>query len=366
MQLRVLVTGARGLLGAEVIARLQSLNHSVVGVVSSGTAISRNDGTSIAADRYQCGYPRPGHVCTVFGDITKERLGFTNQLYDELATSTDLIVHCAAITKFGQAAEHYEAVNLHGTRRVIEFAATGTPSPTALVHVSTAYVCGAHVGPFGEADLDLGQRFGNLYEQSKYHGEACVRDAMLLGVPATVLRPSIVVGDSKTGVIRRFDTLYTIVRLTSAGTVRMLPADYGATLDIVPVDWVADCVAQTIENLEAARGMTLHLTSGEPVSLRDITEVCAEFPSLRVPRCVPRHLFETVEMNPIEKRHYRKVISLYESYLTRHVRFTKNSTRQILQRDPSVRGKRLLRRIFRYAIQTGYFIASPARNGRRS
>lgn len=355
MKKRILVTGARGLLGAEVIARLTAKGCSVVAFLRSEGPVVRNDGTPIAASPYRGSYPRAGGLACVRGDVAEERLGLNRETYDALRATTDAIVHCAALTSFGRKPEKYESINFRGTERMIEFAKGGAAAPIPLLYVSTAYVCGERPGVFREEDLEVGQRLGNPYEQSKYRAERAVRAAMSAGLPATILRPAIIVGDSASGVIRKFDTLYTVVRLTAAGLVRTMPGDYGATLDIVPIDWVADSVVEALEKFPLARGRTLHLTSGAPTTLRDVNDVCAEFPSFHVPRYVPRHVFDAAEMNPLERRYYDEVVKLYESYLTRQVRFAKDSTKAVLARAPRASGKTLLRRIFRYAVSAGYF-----------
>jgi thioester reductase-like protein len=281
-------------------------------------------------------------------------LGLSRETYDALRATTGTIVHCAALTTFGCKPPTYEAINFRGTERMIEFAQrAGAPIP--LLYVSTAYVCGERPGVFLETDLELGQQLGNPYEQSKYRAECAVRGAMQTGLPAAILRPAIIVGDSQTGVIRKFDTLYTVVRLTAAGLVRTMPGDYGATLDIVPVDWVADIVAEAVDRFSRIQSRTLHLTSGKATTLREVNDVCAEFPSFHVPRYVPRHVFDTSEMGPLERRYYDEVVKLYESYLTRQVRFATEAARALFPRPPRAAGKTLLRRIFRYAVAAGYF-----------
>lgn len=355
MKKHILVTGARGLLGAEVIARLTAKGHSVVAFLRSPGPVVRNDGTAIAANPYDGSSPRAGVLACVRGDVAEHFLGLSQETYDALRATTGAIIHCAALTSFGRAPEKYEAINFRGTERVIEFAKRSSEAPIPLLYVSTAYVCGERPGVFREEDLELGQRLGNPYEQSKYRAEQSVRAAMRAGLPATILRPAIIVGDSTTGVTRKFDTLYTVVRLTSAGLVRTMPGDYGATLDIVPIDWVADSVVETLEKFPLARGRTLHLTSGTPTTLREVNDVCAEFPSFHVPRYVPRHVFDATEMNPLERRYYDEVVKLYESYLTRQVRFARDATKTILAGAPRASGKTLLRRIFRYAVSAGYF-----------
>ena len=355
MKKHILVTGARGLLGAEVIARLTAKGYPVVAFLRSEGPVVRNGGKPIAASAYRGDIPRAGALSCVRGDVAEDQLGLDRATYDALREGTGAIVHCAALTSFGRAPDKYEAINFRGTERVIEFAQSTRGAPIPLLYVSTAYVCGERPGVFHEEDLEVGQRLGNAYEQSKYRAERSVRAAMRAGLPATILRPAIIVGDSATGVIRKFDTLYTVVRLTAAGLVRTMPGDYGATLDIVPIDWVADCVVEALEKFPLARGRTLHLTSGTPTTLRDVNDVCAEFPSFHVPRYVPRHVFDTTEMNPLERRYYDEVVKLYESYLTRQVRFARDATKTILPSAPHASGKTLLRRIFRYAVSVGYF-----------
>ncbi|MGF6440757.1 SDR family oxidoreductase [Paraburkholderia youngii] len=360
MNKHVLVTGARGLLGAEVIARLTAMGYPVVAFLRSEGPVVRNDGTPLAATTYDGHTPAAGTFACVRGDVAEPHLGLDPHTYEALRATTGTIVHCAALTSFGRKPEVYDAINFRGTERIVEFAQPRDDAPIPLLYVSTAYVCGERPGVFSEDDLDLGQRLGNPYEQSKYRAEQSVRAAMRSGLPAAVLRPSIIVGDSASGVIRKFDTLYTVVRLTAAGLVRTMPGDYGATLNIVPIDWVADCVVEALVKFPLVRGRTLHLTSGAPTTLREINDVCAEFPSFHVPRYVPRHVFDAAAMKPLERRYYDEVVKLYESYLTRQVRFARDATAAILPALPRATGKTLLRRIFRYGIAAGYFVPRTA------
>ena len=62
------------------------------------------------------------------------------------------------------------------------------------------------------------------------------------GLPAQVLRPSIVVGDSRTGWTSSFNVLYPPLRAFAHGAIPALPARRAAPVDVVPVDYVADSV----------------------------------------------------------------------------------------------------------------------------
>ena len=56
-----------------------------------------------------------------------------------------------------------------------------------------------------EEELERGQRFNNHYEETKYRAEVAVRAAMARGMPGTVYRPAVVVGDSITGETQKYD-----------------------------------------------------------------------------------------------------------------------------------------------------------------
>src|SRR5439155_23621126 len=107
--------------------------------------------------------------------------------------------------------------------------------------VSTAYVAGAHVGRFGERDLVVGQRFRNPYERSKFEAELLVQ-AHSDTLPVQVLRPSIVVGDSRSGWTSSFNVLYSPLRAFASGAYPAIPARRSAPVDVVPVDYVAEAI----------------------------------------------------------------------------------------------------------------------------
>ncbi len=68
-----------------------------------------------------------------------------------------------------------------------------------------------------------------------------------------------IVGDSETGWVRNFNTIYYVLKMMLLGKMRVLPIRPDAALNIVPGDHVADCVAKVSFNEEAA-GRTFHLT----------------------------------------------------------------------------------------------------------
>lgn len=349
----VLLTGAAGLIGAEVAARLAAKGAGVIGLVHSNPRLVRNNGRGIRTVAWN-GTPRPGTVSTLTGDVVQPRLGLAAEQYDAVREAADLVVHCAAITDFGRARHVYDDVNIGGTDHVLGLVRPSGRPPIPLVHVSTAYVCGEHDGTFREEDLDTGQSFGTAYEESKFHAETMVREARQGGLPVAVVRPSIVVGAERTGVVREFQNMYVVLKALTEGRVRSIPGHYDAHLDLVPVDYVADVVVQAVLRFSDAEGRTFHALGARPHTLRDFSDVLAEYPTFHVPRYVPPTSFSADRLPPAERIYYERIVGLYETYFRRRVVHTGDNATELLGRRPSAQGLPYLRRLFDYALKVGY------------
>ena len=75
----------------------------------------------------------------------------------------------------------------------------------------------------GEDDLSDGSGFENDYERTKFEAEQLARDAMA-GLPITVARPAMIVGDSRTGEIATFNTFYVLLRRYLTRRTYAMPA----------------------------------------------------------------------------------------------------------------------------------------------
>ncbi|WP_055489596.1 SDR family oxidoreductase [Streptomyces sp. TP-A0356] len=342
----VLVTGASGLLGAEVTARLTAGGHTVLALLHRNGDIVRNDGRRLT--------PGPGTLTGITGDVNRPGLGLTHDDRRLVATA-DRIVHCAAVTDFGLPEERYESVNVAGTRHVLDLAlARRTP----LVHVSTAYVCGEREGTAREDELDVGQDPGNDYEKSKLTAETMVRKAAGERLPVAVVRPSIVAGASRTGRVRDFKTIYPVLKILTRGLVRTVPGHYDAALDLVPVDRVADLVTEAATRFEDAEGLTLHAV-GQELTLRDFSDVIAEYPSLQVPRFVPPSAFSASALSDRERPYYERVISFYDPYFRRRIHFDATQAAGFSGRPAPAGGRPYLRRLLDQCLRTGYLGPAP-------
>jgi nucleoside-diphosphate-sugar epimerase len=131
--------------------------------------------------------------------------------------------------------------------------AESCPRLQSLAWISTAFVAGDRKGRILEGESQCGQSFRNAYEQSKFEAELLARAAGT-HLPIAILRPSIIVGDSRDGYTCNFGSIYWPLRLIAEGALRRVSGDPLTPLDLVPVDYVADAVAELMENQDAAGG----------------------------------------------------------------------------------------------------------------
>ncbi|MEU4342775.1 SDR family oxidoreductase [Nocardia sp. NPDC023852] len=335
----VLVTGATGLVGAEVVARLAAASRPVAAVLHSKARIVRNDGTEIGAGT------------AVAGDIRAPGFGLSDRDRNDLAERVGMIVHCAATTAFDASETEYDELNVRGAANAIALARQWD---VPLVHVSTAYVCGMRGGIIAEDELDLGQSFGNGYERGKFRAEQLVRAASEQGVRSAVVRPGIVTGASDTGVIREYKNLYTVVKLMVEGKLRSLPGRYDATLSLAPVDHVADVVAAAVLDFDSAHGRTLHALGRDTLSVREISDVLAEYPSFEVATFVPAATFREEDLGAIEREYYRRIGKLYTSYFHRRLVFDTTHAEVLTGRPSPPTGKEYLRLLLDHCLESGY------------
>jgi len=264
----VLLTGATGFVGIELLARyLQLTDRDVVVLVRA-----RDDqhARRRLRDTLRCAFgtaePYEHRVRAVAGDITAPGLGLHPDVALDVAGAVREIVHGAASVSFDLNLDASRAINVRGTERMLAFAELCQLEGglRRFTYVSTAYVAGTHRGVFGEDDLDVGQRFRNPYEQSKFEAEQLLRP-YAARLPITVVRPSIIVGDRHSGWTASFNVLYWPLRALAKGSYPVLPARRRAPVDIVSIDYVADAIV-ALAGLPEAAGQTFHLTASDAAS----------------------------------------------------------------------------------------------------
>jgi dephospho-CoA kinase len=264
------------------------------------------------------------------GDVCDMDLGLSSAEYRALSREVTWIHHLAGIYFMGVDDDTMRRVNVGGTRTVLELA-RDAGRLERLVHWSNATVSGNRSGTVYEEDLDAGQKFHNGYERTKYDAEKLVRAAMRQ-LPITILRPSIIVGDSKTGEIDRLDGPYYLMVLiaTNASGLRLPILGRGESpLHLVPIDYVVDAAWQVAHGPGAA-GKTFHLVDPNPMSARAVFEGVADHAKTEKPRgSIPGPLARAVLRTPGLARLGRGPLSFLD-LLDHTVHYDQTNTAQAL------------------------------------
>ncbi len=269
---RVLFTGFPGFIGARLVPRLLELRSETrIACLVQARFVAQAE---LQIRQTEQAHPHArGRIEIVVGDITEPGLGIDPGAAPALKRDLIGAYHLAAVYDLAVKRDVGERINVLGTRHVLEVLGDA-PRFRKLDYVSTAYVSGTFPGTFRESDLDVGQGFKNHYEETKYLAEVEVKKS---GLPVTVYRPGVVVGDSRTGETAKFDGPYFVLaamqRLPSPGL--FLRIGSGANLaNLVPIDFVIEALAR-LSASPASLGKTYHLTDPEPLSTLQIARLFA-------------------------------------------------------------------------------------------
>ncbi|MCK5799121.1 MAG: SDR family oxidoreductase, partial [Deltaproteobacteria bacterium] len=222
----------------------------------------------------------------LIGNVTSMDLGLSGKEYRLLVDELTCIQHMAGRYHLGATREEVEQINVGGTRGVLELALE-CQRLRRFCFWSTVHVSGDREGIVMEGELASGQRFRNVYEESKFKAEEIVR-SISRRVPSTIFRPGIIIGDSQTGEIGHYDGPYHLMRVLMNAPFDLqlpLPGRGDGPLHLVPVDFVVNA-ADTLARLDDAVSRTFHLVDPAPLSARAIYELVADRAHRKVTRGV--------------------------------------------------------------------------------
>lgn len=279
----IFFTGFPGFLGVELLPRVlrRSPEDRAVCLVQgrfAGLARTR-------VDEIVGRHPElSGRIELVEGDITVPGLGLDDPA--GVAATTTEVWHLAAVYDLAVARELAVRINVAGTRHVLDFTEQA-PDLARLQYVSTCYVSGRYAGPFGEDDLDVGQVFNNYYEETKFLAEAEVAERRQGGLPTTVYRPSIVVGDSTTGETQKRDGPYFamqwLLRQKRLAVMPMVGDPTAFRFNIVPRDFVVDAIAH-LSGEDRSKDRVYQLADPHPLTVEELILAMADATDRRVIR----------------------------------------------------------------------------------
>ena len=268
------VTGATGFIGRHLVERLlRREGYCYILVREESTEKLQ----MLITEKWTPAIPTAAErIKPVIGDLAKLRLGLSDETLAELKGKVDHFFHLAAVYDMTAGEDRDRVTNVEGTRHAVELA--NVLEVGCFHHASSIAVAGTYKGLFREDMFDEGQKLDHPYHLTKFEAEKIARTQT--SVPWRVYRPSIVVGDSRTGEMDKIDGPYyffTAIKMARhylPGWFPLVGPEFGYT-NIVPVDYVAAAMDH-IAHKPDLDGLTFQLCNPKAQRSGDVINAFAE------------------------------------------------------------------------------------------
>jgi NAD(P)-dependent dehydrogenase (short-subunit alcohol dehydrogenase family) len=246
------VTGATGFIGRHLVERLLARDNGPIYVLVRESSQDRlNELTERWGD--------PKRIKPVVGDISQPRLGLDADVRKKLTGEVDDFFHLAALYDMTADESRNALLNVGGTQNAVDFA--NEIGAERFHHMSSIAVAGLYKGTFTEPMFDEGQELAHPYHRTKFESEKLVRERVKGAW--RVYRPSLVIGNSRTGEMDKIDGPYYFFKLiqklrhTLPEWFPLIGIEWGWT-NLVPVDYVAAAVDH-IAHQKGLDGRAFHI-----------------------------------------------------------------------------------------------------------
>ncbi len=214
-------------------------------------------------------------VSELEGDPAALDFGLNGAEYRRLAGSVQRVYHFASVLEASKKDAEVAQHNIACAREALEFA-SASAGLRGLILLSSVAVSGNRTGLIREDELSDGQSFRGHLDESLATVELMF--ARRAELPQIILRPTQIVGDSRTGDIDRLGFPYPwLVFIDRSPTPLVVPVPQRAdtTVQIVPIDFVVR-VAHYLSARLAAYGKRYHIVDPNPPTLRQFLQSAAE------------------------------------------------------------------------------------------
>ncbi len=213
-------------------------------------------------------------VSELDGDPAALDFGLSGRDYLHLAESVQRVFHFASVLE-AKRRDEAAAQNIACAREMLELC-KAAKALRGLVLLSSVRVCGTRTGPILEEELSEGQTFRRRLDESLATVEAM--SARRSNVPQIVLRPTQIVGDSRTGEIDSPSFPYPWLAFIERGPDELIvpvPHRPDAPVQIVPIDFVVRA-AHFLSARPEAYGKRYHLVDAQPLPLKEFLQLAAQ------------------------------------------------------------------------------------------
>ena len=346
MSATIFLTGATGNIGGNLVPRILQENPEARMILlvrgTSVTAARRRVENALATLAPEFDFAENSQrIKVICGDITRTHLGLTDTEWHTLAGEITHLIHSAASTKFDLPLARAREINVGGTKYVMALAweAHQRGNLQRAAYISTAFMCGDSGRIIQEKEITSKPEFSNTYEQSKWEAEKLVR-SLLSELPLIIFRPSVVVGDSRTGRTTAFNVLYTPLRFIHHGMLTSLPCAPDTPLDVVPVDYVSEAIGHIMFTSRPCVGRTFNIVVGAKApTVSEIVNGAVDYYNrigvrehLSYIRFFPPRLLRLAgAFLPVKVKRMLDLVRMYEPYICTCREFDDTNTREALQ-----------------------------------
>src|SRR4051812_727423 len=281
------VTGATGFIGRHLVERLLEREGDIYVLTRGGST------EKLERLKEQCGGTE--RIKAVIGDLAQPQLGLDDAAKEQLA-GVDHFFHLAAIYDITADETQNALANVGGTQNAVDLA--NALGAKRFHHMSSIAVAGSYDGWFTEDDFAEGQEFPTSYHRTKFESEKLVRERVEGAWRA--YRPSLVVGNSKTGEMDKIDGPYYFfkaiqkIRHALPEWFPLISLEFGRT-NVVPVDYVAAAVDH-IAHVDGLDNSAFHIVDPKPPKSGDVMNAFAN--AAHAPHAVMRVDKKLTDMLP--------------------------------------------------------------------
>lgn len=340
------LTGPTGVVGSALLQRLAKRNERATLLIRGRSRTEVDQRLEKLLDFYGISPAAAAKIDAIPGDLYAPQLGLEQADYDRIAAECTHIVHCAGNVHMNLPMEEARRQTLAMTKGILTLMAACV-QVRKMEFVSTVGVGGHTPGEIPETWITHRRTFRNSYEAAKSEAEEEVRRAIESGLPITVHRPSMVVGDSQDGRNIAFQVFYYLCEfLCGARTLGFIPRPGGLKLDIIPADYVARVLDwSSRKESNTLPTPILHLCSGPRMAI-DLDELIRSARTIfkkngrRLPRIkkVPVSILKLM-LNiarpwiPPKQRRAVDALPFFFAYLKEKQTFGNTRTRELLEAD---------------------------------
>lgn len=181
----------------------------------------------------------------IYGDLRK-----SNPFAEINRNEITHILHCAAVTNFGVDKETARAVNIEGTKKLVEFA-VGCPDLQRLGFVSSLYAAGLRDGDIAEERFDDSAAFANYYEWSKWQAEQILHERNLL--PWQIFRVATILSEDISGVVVQQNVIHNTLRLLYYGLLSVIPGHAETRMYMTTTEFVVNTIGRLMYEADEHR-----------------------------------------------------------------------------------------------------------------